>query len=653
MKNNPSILDTTLRDGSYVANFQISAQETAIIASQLNAAGIPFIEVGHGLGLGAFRNPKWQAAESDASYADAASNVITSSKWGMFCIPEIANFDDMHILKDYGASFVRIGVNVDKIELSFPFIKVAKSLGFFVSVNLMKTYAVSELTVVNEARNLETLGADLLCIVDSAGGMFPEEVASYCDAIRKGSNMNFGFHGHNNLGFASANTMDAISHGASIVDTSVRGLGRSAGNAVTEIILLAMDRKGIKHNVDIKSILNLAEEFIDPYLLNYRQMDSISIVSGYAKFHSGYMDVVNKKSEEYGVDPRKIIMALLNENCINVSENIADKVASKLAANDKIHINNPKVVIPSGDIKPETESQKLTSVLDSVGRKSRQYGRKSIFNLVQTYRKPDELWISHVIHDDRDFVLASGEVGSAKQAKMISEKIDGRVDYVFLDIDYKNVDSKKIINQVESILKKSKLLKYSDLYVWANSILRLALTISNKNTCEVSICGDGLLAESIINMAQVLSINIVDKSNILIVADFNCDIDFQSYDIVIDGIIGGISNERLQLMHASKIRIYRPDMKSCIFGEVRAAIGIFDNVNKTQGVAKIGTHMVAAGGIVVPDGYVIVDSICHPTCAIGIADGYGQVKSENILTQIEQKILREVEENILGKRLSK
>ena len=55
MNNRPYILDTTLRDGSYVIDFQFTADDTAIIASILERAGIEYIEVGHGLGLGAAR----------------------------------------------------------------------------------------------------------------------------------------------------------------------------------------------------------------------------------------------------------------------------------------------------------------------------------------------------------------------------------------------------------------------------------------------------------------------------------------------------------------------------------------------------------------------------------------------------------------------
>jgi 4-hydroxy 2-oxovalerate aldolase len=46
------LLDTTLRDGSYVINFQFSAEDTADIAAALDAAGVDLIEVGHGVGLG-------------------------------------------------------------------------------------------------------------------------------------------------------------------------------------------------------------------------------------------------------------------------------------------------------------------------------------------------------------------------------------------------------------------------------------------------------------------------------------------------------------------------------------------------------------------------------------------------------------------------
>ena len=76
----PRILDTTLRDGSYVINFQFTARDTAIIAGKLDEAGFELIEIGHGVGLGASEAGHGQAAETDEGYMKAAADSVKRAK---------------------------------------------------------------------------------------------------------------------------------------------------------------------------------------------------------------------------------------------------------------------------------------------------------------------------------------------------------------------------------------------------------------------------------------------------------------------------------------------------------------------------------------------------------------------------------------------
>ena len=76
------ILDTTLRDGSYVVNFQITAEQTYQIAKALDAEGMDFIEIGHGLGLNAGSFDSMRGACNDEEYLEAAA-----AAWSVFPCP--------------------------------------------------------------------------------------------------------------------------------------------------------------------------------------------------------------------------------------------------------------------------------------------------------------------------------------------------------------------------------------------------------------------------------------------------------------------------------------------------------------------------------------------------------------------------------------
>ena len=126
----PDIMEVTLRDGSYLIDFQFTAEDTANIASALEAIGFRWIEVGHGLGLNASRAGKGTAAASDEEYLAAAAQTLKAAKWGTFFIPGIGREEDLRIAARYGMSFVRIGTNVTEAVLAEPYIALAKELGF-------------------------------------------------------------------------------------------------------------------------------------------------------------------------------------------------------------------------------------------------------------------------------------------------------------------------------------------------------------------------------------------------------------------------------------------------------------------------------------------------------------------------------------------
>ena len=179
MLNKTEILDCTLRDGSYVNNFQFSKNDTKKILNVLESSGIKFIEIGHGMGLGASRIKKFKAKETDKSYCQVASKVITKAKWGVFCIPGVASLDDIRMAKDYGVNFVRVGTNIENYKEQEEFIKLCKKLNIYVTSNFMKSYLVSPKKFVKYVKVAHEFGSDLIYLVDSSGSMFLKEIKEY------------------------------------------------------------------------------------------------------------------------------------------------------------------------------------------------------------------------------------------------------------------------------------------------------------------------------------------------------------------------------------------------------------------------------------------------------------------------------------------
>ena len=170
------IMDVTLRDGSYANHFQFSLAQQKAITQGLEELGIEYIEIGHGMGLGASSRRNGIALHSDDEYLGMAQRTLKKAKYGMFCIPGIATLEDIVKAHRYGADFIRVGTNVTEIEQSKPYIYKAKELGMTVMANYMKVYAVSPKIVAEQVVKSQNLGADYVYMVDSAGCMLPKEL---------------------------------------------------------------------------------------------------------------------------------------------------------------------------------------------------------------------------------------------------------------------------------------------------------------------------------------------------------------------------------------------------------------------------------------------------------------------------------------------
>lgn len=297
----PEIFDVTVRDGSYTIDFQFEARDVGLLCGALDRAGLRYIEVGHGQGLNA-SNVNDRAAATDAEYLAAAAENCTQARFGAFFIPGIADNSHLRWAREtYGMHFVRIGSEPEHYERMLPFLEYAKSLGYEVMCNFMKTYCEPAASVARKSARLAQAGADAIYVVDSAGGMLPDEVGEYCRAISEHTSARIGFHGHNNLELAVSNSISAWRNGATLIDCSIGGLGRSSGNTRTELFIPVLKSLGVASTYDYQAVLDLWEQTIRPINAR-RQVSSQEIVGGYARIHSGLMKPFLEAAKRHDVD---------------------------------------------------------------------------------------------------------------------------------------------------------------------------------------------------------------------------------------------------------------------------------------------------------------------------------------------------------------
>ncbi|MBR5420282.1 MAG: hypothetical protein IK115_03940 [Lachnospiraceae bacterium] len=308
-----TILDTTIRDGSYAVDFKFSCKDVQDLVAKSHRIGIEYIEIGHGLGLNASSLEHGFALQTDVEYMDAAREVAGDAKLGFFCIPGIARLEDIGIAKAHDMNFIRIGVTVKDAEKAKPYIAEGRKEGLEVFVNFMKTYSATPEEFASAAADMKEEGAGCVYIVDSAGSMSAGDIGEYIDATRTASDIDIGFHGHNNLGLAIDNTLYCVKKGIAFVDCSFQGLGRSLGNASLEQVVMVMERRGYSTGYDIPRVLEYGYSGLRN-IVNEKLVNPLDYMCGYAGFHSSFLKDIYRCCNEKQVDPLRLIMAYSAEN---------------------------------------------------------------------------------------------------------------------------------------------------------------------------------------------------------------------------------------------------------------------------------------------------------------------------------------------------
>lgn len=330
------ILECTLRDGSYAIDFSFTAEDTARICRALEDAGFDMIEVAHGVGLGASTPEIGFAAATDEEYVRAAAESLETARFGAFFIPGIGTKEHLDMARSYGMSFVRVGTNITSSDDAREFIEYAKKLGFEVSYNAMKSYAVLPQEFVDRLSRTVEWGADDVYLVDSAGGMLPNEVREYVSRLRNavGESVGIGFHGHNNFGLANANTLAAIEGGATMIDTTTLGMGRSSGNAQTEVMLVLLRKLGHETGVDILKAMEIGERLIGPRMTGGTGVPALEVTMADAQFHSSFLPRVVRACARFNVDAKTVVTEVSKVDIINPSESLIMSIAARCVARE-------------------------------------------------------------------------------------------------------------------------------------------------------------------------------------------------------------------------------------------------------------------------------------------------------------------------------
>jgi 4-hydroxy 2-oxovalerate aldolase len=159
----------------------------------------------------------------------------------------------------------------------------------------------------------------------------PHEVRERVRALCNSLQVEVGFHAHNNLSLAVANTLAAIEEGATRIDGSVRCLGAGAGNTQTEALIAVLNRLGIDVGIDLYKIMDLAEEVVGPILPGSQEIRKGSLAMGYAGVYSSFLLHAERAAKRFNLDSRDILLELGKRKAVGGQEDMILDVAAELA----------------------------------------------------------------------------------------------------------------------------------------------------------------------------------------------------------------------------------------------------------------------------------------------------------------------------------
>ncbi|MDR2940545.1 MAG: 4-hydroxy-2-oxovalerate aldolase [Clostridiales bacterium] len=328
-----NLVDTTMRDGSHAVKHRFTKEQVAAIAAGLDKCGVPMIELSHGDGLGGSSFTYGFSGTSEFELLSACASQIKNSKLTVLLLPGIGTIEDLKKAYDSGARAVRVATHVTEADVSSQHIAFAKEMGMMAAGFLMMCHMASPERIAGEAKKMESYGADYINLADSAGYLLPDGVKERVEAVINAVKIPVGFHAHNNLGFASANSLAAVQSGATYIDGTLRGLGAGAGNTQIEVMSGVLNRSGYETGTDFYGLMDLAQNAVDPVMNRPQVIDNGSLMLGYAGVYSSFLLHVYDAAKKYNLEPRDILVELGRRKMVGGQEDMIIDVAYGLSQN--------------------------------------------------------------------------------------------------------------------------------------------------------------------------------------------------------------------------------------------------------------------------------------------------------------------------------
>ncbi len=308
--NSIIIHDPSLRDGSHAVKHQLTLEQISQYIAAINASGVDVVEVGHGLGLGAASLQMGFSKHADSEILAVARAHLTDTKLGVHITPGYGTKEDLQAALKFCPDVVRVAAHCSLANVTESLVKLALDAGVMTYVALTMSHMISANELVEQAQQVASYGADGVILMDSAGAYLPADVDEKVQLLVRETDLAIGFHAHNNLGLAVANSLQAVTAGATIIDGTINGFGAGAGNTALEVIVAVLQKQGFCQQVNLQQLLNIAETVKDYLVKEQPHIAASNIMSGLHGVFCGFDGPVKRVAQRLQIDPLAIYAEL-------------------------------------------------------------------------------------------------------------------------------------------------------------------------------------------------------------------------------------------------------------------------------------------------------------------------------------------------------
>jgi len=331
MNRSFEIVDVTHRDGSHSMKHAFTKEQVRETARGLDQAGVNYFEVSHGDGLGGSSLQYGLSKVNELELIETAAAECSQSKISVLLLPGIGTKSDLNDAIKVGANMVRVATHVTEADVAKQHIELGRELGLKTVGFLMMAHMAPIDKLVEQAKLFESYGAEVVYVTDSAGALLPHEVTERITALKNELSCEIGFHGHNNLSLAMANTIAAVQAGATYIDGSLRALGAGSGNTQTEVMVAVLEKMGYNTGIDLYKILDVANDVVAKYMPRPQEVTGSSLIMGYSGVYSSFLLHTEKAAKQFQIDERDVLVELGKMQAVGGQEDLIYEVAANIA----------------------------------------------------------------------------------------------------------------------------------------------------------------------------------------------------------------------------------------------------------------------------------------------------------------------------------